>query len=49
MRGFTLGQVASAQQNLLKTLMIAMALAVGFLIAEAFFSKIRPAIRRWLK
>ncbi|KRL80399.1 threonine/serine exporter family protein [Secundilactobacillus paracollinoides] len=47
MKGFTLGQDNTALQNLLKTLTIAMSLAVGFLIAEAFFSKLRPVIKRW--
>lgn len=48
MKGFTLGQDATALQNLLKTLTIAMSLAVGFLIAEAFFSKLRPILKHWL-
>lgn len=48
MKGFTLGQDATALQNLLKTLTIAMSLAVGFLIAEACFSKLRPVLKHWL-
>lgn len=44
MKDFTLGHDNAAQQGLMKTLSIAIALAVGFVIAEALFNQIRPVI-----
>lgn len=44
MQQFTLGHEGSATQGLIKTLTIAIALAVGFVIAEAVFSKLRPVL-----
>lgn len=46
MQQFTLGHEGSATQGFIKTLTIAVALAVGFVIAEAVFSKIRPFVKR---
>lgn len=45
---FTLGQASGAESNLFKTLTISMALAVGFVIAEAVFSKLKPWILRFI-
>lgn len=47
LKDFTLGFDASAQQNLFKTLTIAMALAVGFVLAEAIFKPLRPILKSW--
>lgn len=47
LKDFTLGFDANAQQNLFKTLTIAMSLAVGFVIAEAIFKPLRPTLQRW--
>jgi uncharacterized membrane protein YjjB (DUF3815 family) len=47
MQQFTLGHEGNATQGFIKTLTIAVALAVGFVIAEAVFSKIRPLMKRW--
>ncbi|WP_225047755.1 threonine/serine exporter family protein [Lacticaseibacillus kribbianus] len=46
MKDFTLGREAAAQQGLTKTLTIAIALAVGFVIAEASFNALRRLARR---
>ncbi|MFD1432329.1 threonine/serine exporter family protein [Lacticaseibacillus yichunensis] len=48
MKDFTLGQDSAASQGFIKTLTIAIALAVGFVIAEAIFAQIRPSFRRWV-
>lgn len=47
LKDFTLGLNGSAEQNLLKTLTIAMALAVGFVIAEAIFYQLKPVLQHW--
>jgi uncharacterized membrane protein YjjB (DUF3815 family) len=49
MKDFTLGQETAAQQGLVKTLTIAISLAVGFVIAEAFFNQVRGPLRRLLQ
>lgn len=46
MRAFTLGRDANASHGFIQTMTIAVALAVGFVIAEAAFSKIRPGVKR---
>ncbi|WP_308779505.1 threonine/serine exporter family protein [Lacticaseibacillus zhaodongensis] len=46
MRAFTLGRDASASHGFVQTLTIAVSLAVGFVIAEAIFSKLRPELKR---
>ncbi len=46
MKDFTLGQETAAAQYLIKTLTIAIALAVGFVISEAIFNQLRDPIRR---
>jgi uncharacterized membrane protein YjjB (DUF3815 family) len=48
MKDFTLGKDMAAQQGLVKTLTIAIALAVGFVIAEALFNQIRQPLFRAL-
>ncbi|KRK72482.1 threonine/serine exporter family protein [Lacticaseibacillus nasuensis] len=49
MKDFTLGRDNAAQQGLVKTLTIAIALAVGFVIAEAIFNPLRPTLTRWVR
>ncbi|WP_179395753.1 threonine/serine exporter family protein [Lacticaseibacillus absianus] len=46
MKAFTLGQEAAAQQGLIKTLTIAISLAVGFVVAEALFRPLRRHLHR---
>ncbi|KRM86511.1 hypothetical protein FD19_GL001941 [Lacticaseibacillus thailandensis DSM 22698 = JCM 13996] len=48
MKNFTLGHDASAQQGLIKTLTVAFALAIGFVLAEALMNQVRPWIQRLL-
>lgn len=48
MKDFTLGREAAAQAGLVKTLTIAIALAVGFVMSEALFNQIRLPLRKWL-
>lgn len=45
MKNFTLGQEAAAQQGLIKTLTIAISLAVGFVVAEALFRPLRRQLQ----
>ena len=49
MKDFTLGQETAAQQGLIKTLTIAISLAVGFLVAEAIVRPLRKRLMRALK
>jgi uncharacterized membrane protein YjjB (DUF3815 family) len=49
MKSFALGKVTAGQTGLVQTLVIAVSLAVGFVIAEAIMSKIRPLIMKTKK
>lgn len=46
LKEFTLGNYLNAGRNLIKTLVIAMAIDIGFAIAEAIFRRIRRGIVR---
>ncbi|WP_125581945.1 threonine/serine exporter family protein [Lacticaseibacillus suibinensis] len=49
MKDFTLGRETAAQAGLVKTLSIAIGLAVGFVIAEAIFKPMRRPLRHWFE
>lgn len=49
MKDFTLGRETAAQAGLIKTLSIAIGLAVGFVIAEAIFKPMRRPLRHWFE
>lgn len=49
MKDFTLGHDVTAQQGLIKTLTVAFALAIGFVLAEALMNQLRPWIKRLMR
>jgi uncharacterized membrane protein YjjB (DUF3815 family) len=46
MRSFTLGQESHTSEYLFNTLTIAIALAVGFVVAEVIFYRIKPLLMK---
>ncbi len=49
MRSFTLGQESQTSQYLFNTLTIAIALAVGFAVAEVIFYRFKPLLLRLIR